>query len=583
MAGFGQKDWKLIKQALKFVRPYKISFIVAFFCVLSGIGFGVLQPIVFAKIVKRLVDGDFQELKMLLLYLAGLHILETFVGFLKTYIFAKLNNKIVYDLKKEMYQKILNLPVKAFDDNRAGDFITRLNVDSQSIATIVTTEFIGTIVDVLKVFIFAFCVFKINFILSIITLAVFPINCYIIFKYSKILRNKQEEIAILNDNCNSDVDQTISGIREIKALNLKKFKLSLFKSLIKKFMKKNVSVELNTTLSYVLSQSLHFITQIIVIGVSGYLIFKKQFDIEGFIAFTSLSDQFSNSLMNITQMNSNIQKILTALSRILGLIDDSMEYKEEVNGKVKIDKIKGDITFKNVTFSYDEKNIVLKNISLNLKAKGIYSFVGSSGSGKTTIFNILTRFYEINKGEVLIDKVNINEYEENSYKKNIAIVRQDPFLFNISIFDNLLISSPDATISDIHKVCEMVNIHKFILSLPNGYNTIVGENGVNLSGGQKQRIAIARVLLKKTRIILFDEATSALDNQSQNHIMKVIKKISKDHTILIIAHRLSTIIDSDKIIILRNGKIEGIGQHDDLISSNETYKNLYESELKRSS
>jgi ABC-type multidrug transport system fused ATPase/permease subunit len=242
-------------------------------------------------------------------------------------------------------------------------------------------------------------------------------------------------------------------------------------------------------------------------------------------------------------------------------------------------KIKGDFELKNVSFAYNKKKKVLKNISFKVKHNQTVGFVGKSGSGKSTIFSLLAKLYDVSEGEILIDGVNINELDRDSIRGNISIITQSPYIFNASIRENLTLVKEGLTEKDMIKACKMACLHDFVMSLPDGYDTLVGEGGMTLSGGQRQRLAIARALVQNTEIILFDEATSALDNETQESIQKAINNMKNKYTILIIAHRLSTIVNSDNIYVINNGKVEASGSHKELLKTNKYYKKLYNLEL----
>ena len=272
------------------------------------------------------------------------------------------------------------------------------------------------------------------------------------------------------------------------------------------------------------------------------------------------------------------KKFNVAATRVFEVIDD-VKFKKEHFGTKELNKINGDFEFKDVSFSYNTDKIVLRNLSFKIHANETVAFVGKSGSGKTTIFSLLNRLYNIDSGEILIDNININELTKDSIRNNMSVITQNPYIFNFSIRENLKIVKDDMTEEEMIEACKLACLHDFIISLKDGYDTIVGEGGITLSGGQRQRLAIARALLKKTEIILFDEATSALDNETQKEIQKAINNMKGEYTILIIAHRLSTVIDSDRIIVIDDGKVIAEGTHNELFENNEFYRNLYEKEL----
>ncbi len=285
---------------------------------------------------------------------------------------------------------------------------------------------------------------------------------------------------------------------------------------------------------------------------------------------------------SISDFGVNFNKVAVSLKRIDELVNNRI-YDDEKFGDKELKKTKGYIEFKDVKFRYrEDEDYTLKGLSLTIEPNKKVAIVGRSGNGKSTIFNLLLRYFDASLGEILIDGINIKDLTEKSLRSNISIIRQTPFLFNVSILDNFKYVKKNVTLKQVREVCKKAYIDDYIMSLPNGYNTIVGEGGVNLSGGQKQRIAIARTLLLNTKIILFDEATSALDNESQEYIKKTIDSLVKDHTIIIVAHRLSTIVDADVINVIDKGKLAASGKHKDLLNKSTVYNRLYTNESSNS-
>ena len=282
-------------------------------------------------------------------------------------------------------------------------------------------------------------------------------------------------------------------------------------------------------------------------------------------------------LNDINDIYRDYKSFNLSIERLYELIDDT-KYPKEKFGTTNLKNIKGSIEFKKVSFGYDD-NKVLKNINFKINPCETIGIVGKSGVGKTTIINLINKLYDANSGNILIDETNINELTEESLRTNISTITQNPYIFNVSIKDNLKIANPKATDKEIKEKCKLCALDEYINSLPKKYNTLVGENGVILSGGLKQRLAIARAILKNSKILILDEATSSLDNETQDYIHHSIKKIRKDYTILIIAHRLSTVIDCDKILVIDDGKIVGFDTHENLIKNNKVYQKLYKKEL----
>jgi len=292
------------------------------------------------------------------------------------------------------------------------------------------------------------------------------------------------------------------------------------------------------------------------------------------IAMTWYIYRFMYLFESVTNISTNFQTLVVSAERIMELLDNTL-YKDIKFGNIN-KKVNGYIKFNNVTFKYsDDESNILDKFNLEIEPNKVTALVGRSGGGKSTIFNLLLRYFDPQIGEVLIDDINILDFTEKSLSQNIAIIRQEPFLFNLSILDNFKIIDSKITLKKVREYCKLSEIDDYIMSLPNKYNTLIGEGGINLSGGQKQRLAIARALMKESKILLLDEATSALDNVNQEKIKKVIFKLSKNHTVLIVAHRLSTIIDADRICLLENGKVKISGTHNYLLKNSKDYKKLY--------
>ncbi len=571
-------DMSLLRKAIKYIKPYKIKFIFAFLAILLGIITDIIQPLLWAKLIVNLFGNNFPKVIDNILLITIVFVVNTLAGFMRSYLTSFLSQQIIFDLKKDIYNRILNLPIKAFDKMRTGDFMSRLEGDVGGVADIITNQLINTSVEILRVIIVGIAIFSINIYLALLVLVCFPITFVVYHKFGVRIRKENEKFFELNDNYFSHVHQTISGIREIKSLGANIISFKNFLELSTSLKEKGFKINIISSVSQILSQIVNFSSEIIVMLVGGYFVYMGTLTMENFIAFTAYSGQFSNSLMSITQINASIQQILTSLERIFGLLDN-LNYGIEPIGKQKLKKVNGNIMFKNVSFQYDEETKILNNINLNIPANKKIAIVGQSGSGKTTLFNLILRFYRPTKGIITIDGIPLFDIDETSLRENLAIVHQEPYFMTLSIKENLKLASPEATDKDLIEACKIVFIHDFINSLPDKYDTVLGENGVTLSGGQKQRLAIARALLRNAKIILFDEATSALDNESQIKIKEAIDHIATKHTVLIIAHRLVTVLGADEIIVMSKGQVVGFGNHNSLIKDNKIYQKLYKSEI----
>lgn len=570
-------DVILLKRAIKYILSYKLKFLLAFLCILGKTGMGIAQPLLWGKILNNFFQKNIENALIDILFSLALSILINLISYFQAYIFASLNQNIVFDLKNDMYKTMLELPVKAYDDIDNGELMSRLHGDASEVANAITGTLINTLEDIIRLIAIGTAVFAISAKLALIIVSTFPICIYIFDKYGKKIRKCNKELSKINDEYYSESGQVIWGIREIKSLGIKKNKFDAFTKLSCKLKKMIVSVTLLNAKSQALSNITNSIAQMLITLVGGILVVKGELDIRYFIAFYSYSGQFSSSILSISRLNLNLQMVMNSLDRIFQLIN-GLTYDIEKFGEKIVENIAGNINLENVTFRYDKGPVTLDDVTINIPCNRKTAIVGSSGSGKTTIFNLILKLYTPNKGRILIDDVDLNEIKEDELRRHISVVRQEPVLFKMSIKENLLLAYESASQDEIESACKRAFIHEYIESLPEKYNSVIGENGINLSGGQRQRIAIARALLKKSKIILFDEATSSLDNESELYIKKAIEIISGECTVVIIAHRLSTIIEADIIYVMEKGKVVGAGNHQSLISTNSIYKKLYSKE-----
>ena len=481
-------------------------------------------------------------------------------------------------IQKDITREILNLEIEEIDKNSSGLFIDRLNKDTTDIAGLFMeyAYWISYIITNVGVLVTIFILNKYLFVYAVFTsLVVYFINKKRLNKQYEV-RKKLKQIQEQKTGLTSEV---VRGITDIKVLNATDTILKQTSKRIEETTDEEVHI-MNIKRFYMyLENNIRSVTDLGLILLGCYLYSKSLLDIPTFVIIFNYQSKIKNLLMGIVQIVEYNKKFSVAANRIYEIIDDN-KFKKEKFGSISIEKLNGNIEFKNVSFSYGRLK-VLKDMSFEIKEKEKVAFVGKSGAGKTTIFNLITKLYDTNKGKILLDGYNINELSCSTIRNNMSIITQIPYIFNFSIKDNLLLAKENATMKEIREACKMACIDDYIMNLPKKYDTMVGENGVTLSGGQRQRLSIARALLVKSEIILFDEATSALDNETQGNIKKAINNLNGKYTVLIIAHRLSTIIDSDKIYVVDDGKIIDCGSHKELLERCEYYKELYDSDLEK--
>ncbi len=515
--------------------------------------------------------------KYLVLYFSGYVIVYGVLLIPRMILYNKLQMSFINKVCKDMYNKYQNLPAIAFEKAGVGELINRLSSDPDRVLDLLN-QLVKMILKIIMALIIVVVSFKISIFIGI-EITIFAIIMGIISsKYFPVIKNTQKEIKKESDKLIKRTTENLTGIREIKALGIKNNMINLINNDIDNYCNKSLKINRYESVYNGLNNIVYYVLQFIILLTCGYLFIKGHIVYSVLMMVHTYIWRIDEVAETLSSFGVNYNKVKVSLSRIDEVVNNKI-FKDEIYGDINLNNPKGNVTFKNVSFKYTKKeNLTLDNLSLNIKTNQKTAIVGRSGNGKTTIFNLLLRYFDVTCGEVLIDGVDIKDLTEESLRKTISCVRQNPFLFNMSIFENFKIVKPDITLKEVKEVCKRAYIDEYIESLPKKYNTIIGEGGINLSGGQKQRLAIARTLLLNTKIILFDEATSALDNESQKYIKMSIDDLTKDHTIIIIAHRLSTIIDADEILVIENGKLESKGTHKELLKKSKVYKGLYENE-----
>ena len=535
---------------------------------------------IWASAFEALATNNQSEfIKYLILWSSVIIIAWVFVQLPTDLIYNKLEKKFMECVNKDLYSKVTNMRAVAFEDIGSGEFINRMYNDPDRIL-----ELLQKLIKLSCRLIIAIIIVCISFTISWIVGLELVLLCLVMFILSNIyypkLKKIHEDIKKDSDEYIKVATQNISGIREIKALGIKDNINRRIYVNIENLFSKQRKVGVNEAVYYSLNNLCYFVIQFFILLTLGLQVFNGSIAFASFVLIEKYIWRIDDVVESLSEFGVCFNKVTVSLKRIDEILNNKL-YEDEKFGLKEIKEGKCEIEFKNVKFKYrDEDNdLILKGLTMKLEPNKKIAIVGKSGNGKSTLFNLLLRYFDTTKGSIKINGINIKELSEESLRNNISVIRQAPYLFNSTIMENFRIVKEDVTLEEVREVCKKAYIDDYIMSLPLKYDTLIGEGGVNLSGGQKQRIAIARTLLKDTKVILFDEATSALDNESQEYIKKTIDDLVDTHTIIIVAHRLSTIMDADQIFVIDDGKVSSYGTHKELMKKSDTYKKLYSPEV----
>lgn len=568
------KEFKpLIKLVKKDIKRIILASAIIFLSGICEIFTGYLN----GRVVEAITN---LEIKKALIFLAIYFVLEIIIDGIvlqkANSVLYKEESKLTRKLGFETYKKALDLPAVAYEKTSSGEIINRITNDADTLS-FAFGRLLRMISSLVASFIIIIYVFANSWVVGIEIILIVLILLLIIRKYNPLLKGIHKERKVEQDKFTSLTNESIRGIREIKTLGIKKNLINNITGIIKNIYKKSEE-EIDIQKSFdIKTKILRTILECTVFATCLILLYYHKTSLTFFVAMTYYVYRYTWLIDEINDLTQTYQRVSVSISRVNDILENRL-YQDQSFGTKEITNIKGVIEFKNVTFSYPEEENILNNFSVKFEPNKKIAVVGASGQGKSTLFNLITRVFDTNEGEILLDNINIKDLTEEELRKNISIIRQEPFVFNRTIKENFELIDKNITLNKIRESTKMAYLDDYINTLPKKYDTVLGEGGVNLSGGQKQRLSIARTLSKGSKVILFDEATSALDNSSQDYIKKTIDNLVKDHTIIIVAHRLSTIMDADIIYVVNKGQIVAEGTHKELLKTNNIYKNLYETE-----
>jgi len=565
------KDYKKAYIRLfKYTLTYKLILI---FSILATV-IMALADTSFLALIKKVTDEGFignsdNQVSLIPFILIFIVLIRASARFISSYSMRWVARKTVQSLRYDIFDNLMKLPINYFDSNATGVLVSKITYETEQLQYIITKLTIDTLRDCITIIAVVSYMFYLNWLLAIFVIIILPIVGYFIKKIIPKLRNAAKESQGLMGDITRIAEEAISGQRIVKIFGASKYERERFSKVISRNRQMGTKL---ARLSATNGLIIEIILGLLLAGVLHYSL--TNLSSGEFIAFIGAVVLIMTPIKRLTALNEQMQIGYAAAVSVFSVMD---EKKEKDLGGINLKKVIGKLEFTNVSFSYPKGNKpVLTNININIKAGEKIALVGKSGGGKTTLLNLIPKFYDVSSGFVKLDDVDINTISLNSLRKSLALVSQDTILFNDTIYNNIAYGNLDSvSIEKVKKAAKAANALEFINKLPNGFNHIIGDRGVRLSGGQKQRIAIARAILKNAPILLLDEATSALDSESERLVQAALDNLMANKTSIVIAHRLSTIRNADKIIVMDQGRIVGEGKHNTLIKNNKFYLRIY--------
>jgi subfamily B ATP-binding cassette protein MsbA len=569
-------DIQLFKRLLTYIRKYNLHFYIALFSVISGAILAVINPILLKQIIDDFITNkNFTQLLNFSVLMLGVLLLKVISQFLFIYFANLLGQNIVKDIRIQLFDHLLRFKMQYFNNTPVGKLVTRVVSDIETIASIFGQGLFMIISDLLIMLVTMAVMLWMNWHLALIAFTVLPILIYATKIFQKAMKSAFNEVRNEVSNLNTFVQERIVGMKIVQLFTREKVEYEAFKVINNKHKKAWVKAIWYNSIFFPIAEIFPYFALGFIVWYGGLSVATDNNATTGeIIAFIMMSQALFRPLRQIADKFNTLQMGMVAADRVFKILDK--DAREIDTGTLKATRLQGAIKFNHVYFSYIKDELVLKGISFDVKQGETVAVVGATGAGKSTIINLLNRFYDIDSGEILIDNESVDSYQLNSLRDNIAVVLQDVFLFSDTIYNNITLNNNAITLDKVKEAAKVIGVHEFIMTLPNNYNYNVKERGVMLSVGQRQLISFLRAYVSNPAILILDEATSSIDSQSELLIQKATAKITKNRTSIVIAHRLATIKKADKIIVMEKGEIVEQGTHKELLKQKGYYSKLYE-------
>ena len=572
-------DLPTLKRLFAFVKPYQKQFYAVIAIIMVSAILSPINPLLIRYTIdNQIANGDYNGLTLMLLLMIAVLLLQSVVQFANTYLSGWLGQNVIRDIRVQLYEKIVNLRLKFFDNTPIGRLVTRTISDVETLADVFTDGMAAIAGDILQLILIIGVMFYTDWRLSLISLSTVPFMLISTYVFKEKIKDSFNEVRTAVANLSSFVQEHITGMNVVQIFSAEKIEYD-------KFQKIN-AVHRDANIKSILYYSVYYpVADIIAAAGTGLVVWYGAKEILSYdvtfgtvTAFVLFINLFFRPIRMLADRFNTLQMGIVSTDRILKLLD-SDEFNSN-NGTYSPQNLRGDVEFKNVWFAYNDEEYVLKDISFSVQKGETVAFVGATGAGKSSVINLLSRFYEINQGQILVDGHDLKEYELGLLRQQIGVVLQDVFLFSDTIENNITLGDTRISRAKIVEAAQLVGVHEFIERLPSGYDYNVMERGATLSVGQRQLISFVRAIVHNPRVIVLDEATSSVDSETEELIQNAIEKLMKGRTSIVIAHRLSTIQKANQIIVLDKGQIQEKGTHDELLEHDGFYANLYRMQYK---